>query len=94
VLFADCAVNPPCGSGFSAGQPSRARLETPLSWPAASATSNHRRLGTLLQLTVVSAVTITFALLTWNRRWGIDVGAPLAAQGRIGGKPVSVGSPA
>jgi hypothetical protein len=58
---------------------------TPLSWPAASAVSNPHRLGTLLRLTVVSAVTITLVLLSWNHRWGFDVGVPLAAQGRIGG---------
>lgn len=55
----------------------------PLSWPAASVTPDHRRVGTLLRVAAVSVATIAIVLVSWNP-WGIDVGVPLVAQGRIG----------
>ena len=55
----------------------------PLSWPAASATPDHRRVSMLLRVAAVSVATLAIALVSWERR-GIDVGVPLAAQGRIG----------
>ncbi len=58
---------------------------TPLSWPAASETRHHRRVGTLLRIAALSTATIAFAFAfaMWGP-WWIGASVPLAASGQIG----------